>query len=48
MKTENNSLGFPGNLKNSLKGLGQKLKLQVIIPVIYAIVLITLFIIKHL
>ncbi len=37
----------PENSRNPLKGLGQKLKLHVIIPVTYAVILITIFIIMH-
>jgi hypothetical protein len=33
--------------KNPLRGLGQKLQLHVIIPIIYAIVLMTVFIITQ-
>jgi hypothetical protein len=41
---------IPGNSEtpeNPFRGLGKKLKLHVIIPIIYAVVLITVFIITH-
>ena len=37
----------PEVVKNPLKGFGQKLKLHIIIPIVYAIVLMTVFIITH-
>ncbi len=37
----------PEGLENPLKGLGKKLKLHVIMPCIYAVALITIYIIKH-
>jgi len=37
----------PEGAKNALKGLGVRLKLHVIIPIIYAVILITMFIITH-
>ena len=33
--------------KNTLRGLGQKLKLHLVIPIIYVVTLITLFVISH-
>jgi len=33
--------------KNPLRGLGKKLRLHIIIPVIYAVILISVFIITH-
>lgn len=42
-----NSPGPPANVRNPLKGIGKKLKLHVIIPVIYAVILITVFVITH-
>jgi len=37
----------PGGRENPLKGLGQKLKLHFIIPCIYAVVLIAIYIMTH-
>ena len=37
----------PEGSKNPLKGLGVGLKLHVIIPIIYAVILITMFIITQ-
>jgi len=37
----------PGNSRNPLKGMGKKLMLHVIIPVIYVGTLIVVFIITH-
>ena len=33
--------------KNPLTGLGQRLKLHVVIPIVYAIALITVFVVRH-
>lgn len=35
-----------GSYRNPLKGMGQKLKLHFIIPIIYAVILITVFIVS--
>ena len=37
----------PGKYSNPLKGMGKKLKLHVIIPIIYAVTLIAMFIITQ-
>jgi hypothetical protein len=37
----------PEGSKNHLKGLGERLKLHVVIPILYAVILITIFIIAH-
>jgi hypothetical protein len=43
MKTAGNS----ETPKNPLRGLGKELRLHIIIPVIYAVILISVFIITH-
>lgn len=36
----------PGNSRNPLRGMGEKLKLHIIIPILYAVILITVFIVS--
>jgi hypothetical protein len=43
MKTDDT----PEGSENPLKGLGQRLKLHILIPIIYAAVLITVFIVTQ-
>lgn len=43
-----NTPGTPGNARNAIKGFTGKLKVYVVIPIVYAIILITVFIITHL
>jgi hypothetical protein len=38
----------PEGLKTPLKGVGARLKLHVVIPIIYAVILITILIVTHL
>jgi hypothetical protein len=36
----------PEGSKNPLKGLGQRLKLHVVIPILYAVLLISVFVVS--